>query len=280
MLGRELFKNSVEIPSAETDALCEACRQADVMAVVGLCEKMPHTMATMYNSQLFLDRTGEIIGTHRKIVPTLGERIVHTGGFGDTLRAFPTSFGNISGLLCGENSNPLASFVLAAMHTVVHVASWPAHFDLGAWMQDAIMVASRGLAYQLKAFVINAAGVITDDMIEVYALTDEDREYLERAKQTGAATIIGPRGEIIAGPLPAGDGILYADVDLDDLLIPKMITDFAGHYNRFDLFSVYLNVDTPHPINYVRASRIPGELRTRFEDGAVTPIENDLCPND
>jgi nitrilase len=252
IMGRDLFKNSLEIPSEATEALRDACRKADAIAVVGLCEKMPNTKGTMYNSQLFIDRTGEIIGVHRKIMPTLGERIVHTGGFGDTLKAFPTAFGNISGLLCGENSNPLASFVLAVMHTVIHVASWPAHFDLSAWMQDAIMAASRGLAYQLKAFVINAAGVVTDEMIEAYALTDEDRQYMERAKNTGAATIIGPRGEIIAGPLPAGDGILYADVDLDDLLIPKLITDFGGHYNRFDLFSVHLNVDPPQPVKLVR----------------------------
>ena len=236
------------------------------MAVVGLCEKMPKTTGTMYNSQLFIDRSGEIIGTHRKIVPTLGERIVHAGGFGDTMRAFPTSFGNISGLLCGENSNPLASFVLASMYTVVHVASWPAHFDLSAWMPDAIMAASRGLAYQLKAFVINAVGVVTDDMIEDYALTDEDRQYMEKAKSTGAATIIGPRGEIIAGPLAAGEGILYADVDLDDLLIPKLITDFGGHYNRFDLFSVKLNVDFPHPVKSVRTTFAADEPWTSIED--------------
>lgn len=270
MFGRELFKNSVEIPSTATDALCEACRKADVIAVIGLCEKMPNTTGTMYNSQLFIDRTGEIIGTHRKIVPTLGERIVHAGGFGDTMRAFPASFGNISGLLCGENSNPLASFVLTTMYPVVHVASWPAHFNLGAWMQDSIMTASRALAYQLKAFVINAVGVVTDDLIEAYALTEEDRQYLQKAKNTGAATIIGPKGQIIAGPLPAGEGILYADVDLDDLLIPKLIADFGGHYNRFDLFSVNMNVDPPHPLK---------RLRTRFaSDEVATFIDNELTP--
>ena len=270
MLGRELFKNSVEIPSAATEALGEACRQADIIAVVGLCEKMPHTTGTMYNSQIFIDRTAEIIGTHRKLVPTLGERIVHTGGSGDTMKAFPTFFGNISGLLCGENSNPLASFILAAMHTVVHVAAWPAHFDLSTWMQDIIMAATRGLAYQLKAFVINAVGVVTDEMIEAYALTDEDRQLMQKAKNAGAATIIGPLGQIIAGPLPAGDGILYADVDLDDLLIPKLIADFGGHYNRFDLFSVSLNVDTPQPVK---------QVRTRFvADEPPISIENEPGP--
>jgi nitrilase len=256
--AQRLFKNAVEIPGPATDALCRACRDANTIAVVGVCERMPNTTGTMYNTQIFIDRTGELLGKHRKLVPTLGERIVHTGGFGDTMRAFPCSFGNISGLLCGENSNPLAAFVLAAMHTVVHVASWPAHFDIGAWMQDSIMAASRGLAYQLKAFVINAAGVVTDEMIEAYALTDEDREYLAKAKAAGAASIIGAKGKVIAGPLPAGEGILYADVDVDDLIRSKLVIDFAGHYNRFDVFSLTLNVDAPNPLNQLQ-SRLGSE---------------------
>lgn len=122
--SRELFKNAVEIPSAATDALCRACRDADLVAVVGLNEKRPHTTATLWNTQLFIDRTGEILEKHQKLVPTNGERLVHTGGYGDTLRAAQTHFGAISGLICGENSNPPAQFAIAVEYPIVHVASW------------------------------------------------------------------------------------------------------------------------------------------------------------
>ena len=82
----------------------------------------------MFNTQVYLAPDGRLIGKHQKIMPTVGERLVHMGGFGDTFGAFPTEFGPMSGLICGENSNPLAVFALTAEGTRIHVMSWPNHF--------------------------------------------------------------------------------------------------------------------------------------------------------
>jgi aliphatic nitrilase len=49
----------------------------------------------------------------------------------------------MSGLICGENSNPLAVFALTAEGTRIHVMSWPNHFPTSgdplrnrvAWMR-------------------------------------------------------------------------------------------------------------------------------------------------
>ena len=127
-LSVELFKNAVEIPGAETDALCAAARAANAYVVMGVCEKLPSTLGTMFNTQVFIGPDGAIIGKHQKIMPTVGERLVHTGGHGDTFGAFQTAFGPMSGLICGENSNPLAVFALTAEGTRIHVMSWPNHF--------------------------------------------------------------------------------------------------------------------------------------------------------
>ena len=84
----------------------------------------------MFNTQVFIGADGSILGKHQKIMPTTGEKLVHTGGYGDTLRTFPTEFGPISGLICGENTNPLAIFALIAEYTKIHIASWPSNFTL------------------------------------------------------------------------------------------------------------------------------------------------------
>jgi len=81
-MATELFKNSVEIPGPATEALCQAAREAKVHVVMGLCEHRPGTFGTMYNTQLFIDDQGRILGKHQKLVPTVGERLVHTGGYG------------------------------------------------------------------------------------------------------------------------------------------------------------------------------------------------------
>jgi len=106
-----LFKNSVEIPGPEVDALCGAAREANAYVVIGVCEKLPRTIGTMFNTQVYIGPGGQLLGKHQKLVPTVGERLVHTGGFGDTFGAFQTEFGPMSGLICGENSNPLVAWI-------------------------------------------------------------------------------------------------------------------------------------------------------------------------
>ncbi|MCS5582260.1 MAG: carbon-nitrogen hydrolase family protein, partial [Pseudomonadales bacterium] len=77
----ELFKNSVEVPGPEIETLSVAAREANAYVVIGICEKLPDTFGTMFNSQIWIGPSGELIGKHQKLMPTVGERLVHMGGF-------------------------------------------------------------------------------------------------------------------------------------------------------------------------------------------------------
>ncbi len=79
-LATKLFQNSVEIPSPATDMLCRAAAQADIHVVIGLTERVSGTTGSLYNTQLFINASGQIVGKHQKLVPTIGERLVHMGG--------------------------------------------------------------------------------------------------------------------------------------------------------------------------------------------------------
>ncbi len=243
----ELFKNSVEIPSPITDMLCSAATQANVNVVIGLCEKLPKTTGTMFNSQLFISRDGRILGKHQKIMPTVGERLVHTGGFGDTLQVIETDFGRVSGLICGENSNPLAIFALAAQGTQIHIASWPNHFSRNEHaMVDAVTFATRSLAYKCSCFVLNACATISDRMLEMLPYTEEDREFLANPENGGGSSIIGANSMVLAGPMSgAEEGLLVADLDLGDCVQAKLVHDYSGHYNRADIFTLTINRAVP-----------------------------------
>lgn len=259
----ELFKNAVEVPGPATDALCTAAARARVNVVMGLCEKNPKSTGTMYNTQLFVGRNGRLLGKHRKIMPTLGERLVHTGGGGDGLRVVETDIGSVSGLICGENSNPLAIFALASQHTQIHVAGWPCLFSRkknAPGMADAVSAASRGLAYTCKCFVLNACGIVTDEMREVLPCTAEDREFLADPKIGGSSSIVGPDGTILAGPMDGSQsGLLIADIDLEDCVRGKLYHDFAGHYNRPDIFTVRINTSAPAYLQMSDGGPEPGE---------------------
>jgi aliphatic nitrilase len=260
-LSVELFKNSVEIPGREVDALCAAAREAEAYVVMGVCEKAPGTLGTMYNTQLFIGPDGSILGKHQKLVPTVGERLVHRPGGPDTFGAFMTDFGPISGLMCGENSNPLAIFALTAENTRVHVMAWPNHFPkISVPMADVALTMARSFAQMSKAFVLSAAGVVDDRMRSMLSDRTADIDFLSRPEVAGGSVIVAPDMRILAGPLDGDEeGIIYADLDFEVSVKMKLRHDLAGHYNRPDVFRLLVN-------------RNPAALMEIYDDG-FDPLE-------
>ena len=245
-LATLLFRNSVEIPGPEIDALCAAAREANAYVVIGVCEKLPQTIGTMFNSQVYIGPDGRLIGKHQKIMPTVGERLVHMGGFGDTFGAFQTEFGPMSGLICGENSNPLAIFALTAEGTRIHVMSWPNHFPTsGDPLRNRVAIDSQAFAQMSKAFVISACGTVDEDMIRKLEPTPEAEKFLRSPDCCGGSVIVAPNSRIIAGPMGAEEGILYAECNIELGVQMKLRHDFAGHYNRPDIFQLQINRAAP-----------------------------------
>lgn len=249
-LATELFKNSVEIPGPHIDALCEAAREAGAYAVIGVCEKLPNTIGTMFNTQVYIGPHGTLIGKHQKIMPTVGERLVHSGGYGDTFGAFQTEFGPMSGLICGENSNPLAVFALTAEGSRIHVMSWPNHFPTsGDPMRNRVAIDSQAFAQMSKAFVVSACGTVDDDTIARLQVGPEAEKFLRNPECCGGSVIVGPNSRILAGPMGMEEGILYAECNLELGIQMKLRHDFAGHYNRPDIFQLHVNRAAPQLYN-------------------------------
>ena len=70
------------------------------------------------------------------------------------------------------------------------------------------------------------------DEYEFKKLYPIGREWIN----TGNSCIVAPNGKIITGPLEAEKGILYADIDLNDIIAAKRMFDVVGHYARNDVF--------------------------------------------
>lgn len=245
-LSTELFKNSVEIPGPEIEALCAAARDANAYVVIGVCEKLPQTIGTMFNTQVYIGPDGKLIGKHQKIMPTVGERLVHMGGFGDTFGAFQSEFGPVSALICGENSNPLAVFALTAEGTRIHVMSWPNHFPTsGDPMRNRVAVDSQAFAQMSKAWVVSACGTVDEDMIAKLEVGRDGEKFLRNPDCCGGSVIVSPMSRIVAGPMGAEEGILYAECSLELGVLTKLRHDFAGHYNRPDIFQLHVNRAAP-----------------------------------
>jgi aliphatic nitrilase len=240
-LATRLFKNAVEVPGDVTEQLADAAANAGTYVTIGVCEKEPDTTGTMYNSQLFFSPDGEMIGKHQKIEPTVGERLVHNQGKRNTFGTVQTSFGPISGLICGENSNPLAAFALAAEQTRVHCMSWPP----ARMLTTRHIVMARAFAQMTKSFVVSANSVVSDRHLELMEI--EANEAYSGPESKGGSIIVAPDMMVVSGPAETDrEAILYADLDLELGVTKKITHDFAGHYNRRDMFQLRVNRDTPH----------------------------------
>lgn len=270
--SRELFANAVAVPSRATDRLAEAARAAGTQVVIGICEKEPSSMGSMFNSQLVIGRDGSIIGVRRKLVPTVGERIVHSAGSGDSVRVFESDVATIGGLMCGENSNPLLTYALGALGAKVHVAAWPSFFNRAADLQAIADIACRSIAYQNSAFVISSIAGVSPEMEARLPATDEDRAHLRAAGTRGGTAIYAPGGALLAGPLPGGEAIAYADADLGRIVPHKIVHDYAGDYNRFDIFQLIVNTSPAAPPIRL-GGWIDGERVGRLEAGAGIRLE-------
>src|ERR1019366_5198157 len=64
----------------------------------------------------------------------------------------------------------------------------------------------------------------------------------------GGSAIIGPLGQVLAGPLYNADGILTADIDLGEIARSKYDFDVVGHYARPDVFRLIVNERAQPPV--------------------------------
>jgi nitrilase len=237
---RLLAENAVVVPGPATERLGSIAREHGVWLVIGVQEKEP-TGGTIYNTTLYLSPEGTVVNKHRKLVPTGSERTVWGMGDGSTLRVVQTPFGRIGGLTCWENYMPLARFHLYAQGIDLWIAPTLAPGD--AWIAT-----MRHLARENRMFVIGVNPVLNVDRIPSdfphrdrlapAAYIADHGEWLEE----GNSVIVGPSGEILAGPVREREETLIADLDLGSVATARRVMDPVGHYNRPDVFR--LHVDT------------------------------------
>jgi len=229
-LYTELVNNAVEIPDESTKKLCRAAKQAKIHVVMGLHERNTESSnSSLYNSLLFIDSDGNIMGKRRKLMPTGGERLIWAQGDGSTLQIFDTPLGKLGGLICWENYMPLARNAMYVGGTQILAA--PTWDKSDNWLLSLKHIAREG-----GMFVISCCMALrmqdVPDRYEFKKDYPEGREWIN----SGKSCIINPKGEVIAGPVENKEEIVLAEIDLNLILESKRMFDVAGHYSRPDVF--------------------------------------------
>jgi nitrilase len=229
----KLVENSLSIPDDSIGKLCKAAKLAKINIVIGMNERNSETSnSSLYNTILFIDDEGLILGKHRKLMPTNCERLIWAQGSGNTLKSYETSIGKIGGLICWENFMPLARNAIYEAGTQIYVApTW----DKGAnWQGSMQHIAREGGVFVISVCMTLHMDDIPEELKNIYA---EGKEWV----CTGNSCIINPKGELISGPLEAEEGIIYANINLKEIIESKRKFDVVGHYARPDVFNFNIN---------------------------------------
>jgi nitrilase len=221
-----LARQSVTVPGPDSDRLAEIARTHGVWLAVGANEL---ERGTIYNSLLVYSPAGELALHHRKLMPTNHERLVWGLGDGKGLETVSTDFGNVGGLICWENLMPLARAALYEDGVEIYLA--PTADDSEEWHDSMRHIARESRSFVLSCCVFQRASSYPHDV----PLAEGDELV-----GSGGSAILAPDGSYLAGPLWNEEGILYAELDPQQLYRARQRFDPAGHYSRPDLLKLQI----------------------------------------
>jgi nitrilase len=226
--GRALFQAyancAIEVPGEITAEIGRIVRGASLTLVIGVVER---DGGTLYCSALYFGADGRLLGKHRKLIPTATERVIWGCGDGTTLNSFSTELGRIGALICWENYMPLARMSMYAQRVQLYCA--PTVDDRDNWITTMKHVAREG-----RCFVLSSCQFLTRDAYPRDWL--DSTQNLPDVPIRGGSCIVGPLGELIAGPVYGAEAIVSTDIDLGLLTKAKFDFDVVGHYARPDVF--------------------------------------------
>ena len=227
-LWERLWESSVDVRGPHVDRLAGACAERGVHLAIGVNEREDDRPGSLYNALLLIGPEG-LVHRHRKLMPTMHERVFHGIGAGDDLDVTELpGIGRVGGLICWENRMPLARWHVYQGGPQIWLA--PTADDSDGWIAS-----MRHIAIESGAFVISVpqyipAAAFPDD----FPLPLPDgMEVLGR----GGACIVSPSGEVIAGPVYDEEALVTATCDLREGLHAKRAFDAAGHYGRADVLA-------------------------------------------
>jgi nitrilase len=267
----DLQDNALVVGGEDTDLLGRAAREANAYVVMG-CNELDDRAGsrTLFNSLVYLDRQGRVMGRHRKLIPSYIERIWWGRGDARDLKVFETDIGRIGGQICWENHiiNITAWFI--AQGVDIHLAVWPGMWNCGTDNQESfiyaghdinkcdLVPATRERAFAGQCFVLSANNIlrmsdVPDDFPFKSSMTyggPGQEDFVGWA--CGGSHIVAPTSEYIVPPTFDIETILYADLQAKMIKVVKSVFDALGHYARWDLVSLSGPPEPYEPLTLAR----------------------------
>jgi nitrilase len=244
-IHQRLVENSVDLATDGLRPLREAAAELGLVVVCGVHEREgSFGRSTLYNTNVTIGADGTILNRHRKLVPTNPERMVWGQCDATGLRVTPTDVGRLGTLICWENYMPLARYALYAEGVEVYVAStWD---DGETWLSTMKHIAAEGRCWVLGSGCALRAADVPEAFPGRSTLFRDPDEWIN----PGDSVIVAPGGEVVAGPMHAEQGILFADIEPARAAAARRTLDVTGHYSRPDVFRLDVDRGSRDPVTY------------------------------
>jgi len=233
--GRDLFRrywdSAVVCPGPETEQIAAWTDELDLHVVIGAIER---DHGTLYCSTFIFVPHHGLVAKHRKLMPTASERLIWGFGDGSTLPLVDTEIGRLGSAICWEHYMPMLRQYFYASGVQIWCASTVDEREM--WR-----VSMRHIAYEGRCFVVSAC--------QYFTRADCPPEFepvqgnaVDTVLIHGGSMVVSPFGEVLAGPLEGGEGLVTAEIDLGEIARGKFDLDVAGHYARPDVFRLAVDV--------------------------------------
>ncbi|MED7820224.1 MULTISPECIES: carbon-nitrogen hydrolase family protein [unclassified Francisella] len=220
---------AIKVPGCQTAKLASLAKRYAIDLIIGVLEvDSCNVLGTIYCSMLIFNNNGKLIHKHRKIKPTASERLIWGEGDIQTVKVVETNDTKIGGLICWENKMPLLRNHLYEQGVQLYVA--PTADGRDSWMTSMQHIAQEGGCFVISS---NQYAKIDDiyscEIHKQLSICENDKDQNDNL-YSGGSLICNPAGEIIAGPLRGQEGILYADINPEEITKAKFDFDVVGHY--------------------------------------------------
>lgn len=238
--GREDFlhywQQAIDLDGVEVSKLAKLAKSCNTAIVIGVIER---SGSTLYCSALFLSNHGELLAKHRKLMPTASERLIWGQGDGSTLPVVETAAGRVGAAICWENYMPLLRTAMYAKGLDIWCA--PTVDDRAIWQTS-----MRHIAYEGRNFLVSACQYQPPPS----GASFRDKNWPDdQPLIKGGSVIVSPMGEVLAGPLYNEEGLIYTEIDLDDIIKARYDLDPVGHYARPDIFKLSVDETERPPVS-------------------------------